>query len=200
MSVIGLKYVGEFAYIAVSPRIRGKEVGVVSIKSLVAMFGCVCSVLASSYVVAGNGGSISLVGSFSEATCVLGPRVGNQVVELGRVQSGDLVGGGESPPVPFVLVFRGCHGIPPSGVSVVLRGVADASGDRRMLALDGLARGAGVVLAYEGKDLLFDEPVVIVEDENSSKIVKLTARLKGNGEDVVAGDFSSVAQLVVTYH
>lgn len=147
-------------------------------------------------------GSVTFNGSVIDAPCTIDAGSVDQVVELGQVSNVALQAGegtGTSAPKNFQIQLQGCSLATAKTVTTTF--APNAGGDA-YLAVNGTAKGVGVVIADTGgQPLKLGQPSKAVSLVGGDNALRFTAYVKGNGvaKDIVPGDFSAVADFSLNY-
>lgn len=143
-------------------------------------------------------GTVTFTGSIIDAPCSITPDSLDQKVSLGSIANKSLENGGTSTPVPFQIKLEKCS-IPTA--KTVTTTFSGSEGKNGMLAITGNAAGAGIVLKYGDSKVELGKPTAsqqIAANANAATL-EFSAYLQGDGASIVPGDFSSVADFMLTY-
>lgn len=167
-------------------------------------------------------GTVTFDGSIIEAACGIAPESANQTVHLGQIAKNVLsegnansIGAGTSSPVPFTIELVDCDTnfvvdeatTPPTTVktaSVKFTGSLNtAVTDNTMLAIQGTASGAGVVISgLNGQPVKLDgsETAGSIALQNGDNTLLFSAYVQGDNKfEVKPGSFQSVANFTMSY-
>ncbi|AMB79974.1 MULTISPECIES: fimbrial protein [Pseudomonas] len=150
----------------------------------------------------GNG-VVRFTGSIIDAPCSIDPNSVDQTVELGSVSNVVLVDGGNSAPKPFEIRLEKCSLDTAATVKTTFNGAAGQGG---LLGITGDARGAGIALTDgNGTAITLGTATAgqLVSIGASNATLTFSAYLKGNGGDattIIPGEFSSVANFMLSYN
>lgn len=155
---------------------------------------------AASSTLGGQGhGTVHFKGEIVDAPCSIAPESVDQTVELGQVSSAALKNGGTSTPVPFSINLQNCDISTIKTVKATWSGTPDQN-LQTAWGISGTASGAAIVLrdASENDISLGQEtaPTTLTADNTT---ITMSAFLQGDGEAVVPGAFTGVADYVLSY-
>lgn len=148
-------------------------------------------------------GVVRFTGSIIDAPCSIDPNSADQAIELGAVSSVALVDGGNSVPKPFEIRLENCSIDVAKTVKTTFNG---AAGEGGLLGITGDASGAGIALTDgNGASIALGTASAgqLLSVGASEAILSFSAYLKGNGgaaDTIVPGEFSSVANFMLTYN
>lgn len=160
--------------------------------------------------VVSNNGSVTFTGSIIDAPCSISADTVHQDVELGAISQSMLEGEGQSTPTPFTIKLENCafeadagagggSARLNNGVSITFTGRPNDT-NTSLLALDGDAAGAGVVLT-DGlqKVISLGNATPLGELTQGTNNIKFYAYLKGADKTVTTGEFTSTASFTLDY-
>ena len=144
-------------------------------------------------------GSVHFKGEIIDAPCSIAPASADQTVDLGQISSSALKNNGVSTPVSFDIQLQNCDIETYKTVSVVWSGTPDENAPEYW-GITGTAAGASVVLRdASAKEIKLGEETAATTLTADNATIAMSAFLRGNGEDVVPGSFTSVADYVLNY-
>ncbi|MFP2240615.1 fimbrial protein [Pseudescherichia vulneris] len=145
-------------------------------------------------------GTVHFKGEIIDAPCSIAPESADQTVDLGQISNSALKNKGTSSPVSFDIKLQNCD------ISTTYKTVtATWSGtpDQNMQTawgITGTASGAAIILrdASEKEIELGQEtaPTNLTADNTT---IAMSAFLKGDGSTIVPGEFTGVADFVLSY-
>ena len=146
-------------------------------------------------------GTVTFYGSIIEAACGIAPESTDQTVNLGQVASAQLAGGGTSRPVPFTIELVDCDTSINSIADVTFTGganpyLADS------LAIQGTASGAGVIITgLDGEIVKVDgtQGAGKIALQDGDNTLMFSAYLQGDGQTIVPGEFTALANFTMQY-
>lgn len=153
-----------------------------------------------------NVGEVNFTGSIIDAPCSISADTVRQDVELGAISQSMLENNGSSTPTAFTIKLENCafeedagSSRLNNGVSITFNGRQDET-DNSLLALDGAAKGAGVVLT-DGvqKVISLGEATPLGTLTQGTNNIKFYAYLKGAAKNITAGEFTSNASFTLDY-
>lgn len=155
-----------------------------------------------------NNGSVTFTGSIIDAPCSISADTVHQDVELGAISQSMLEEKGQSTPTPFTIKLENCafeadagggSARLNNGVSITFTGRPNDT-NTSLLALDGDAAGAGVVLT-DGlqKVISLGKATPLGELTQGTNNIKFYAYLKGADKTVTTGEFTSTASFTLDY-
>lgn len=153
-----------------------------------------------------NNGSVTFTGTIIDAPCSISADTVHQDVELGAISQSMLAEKGQSTPTPFTIKLENCaveetggSARLNNGVSITFTGRPNDT-DQTLLALDGDAAGAGVVLT-DGlqKVISLGDATPLGELTQGTNNIKFYAYLKGADKTVTTGEFTSTASFTLDY-
>lgn len=150
----------------------------------------------------GNG-VVKFTGSIIDAPCAIDHDSGDQTIDLGSVANVALADGGSSAPKAFQIRLEKCSLATAKTVKTTFSGAESVGG---LLGIAGSAKGAGIALAdSDGNSIKLGSPTngKLLGAGTSETTLAFTAALKGNGGNattIVPGEFSSVANFMLTYN
>lgn len=155
---------------------------------------------AASGTVGGQGhGTVHFKGEIIDAPCSIAPESADQTVDLGQVSNSALKDGGTSTPVPFDIKLQNCDISTYKTVKATWSGTPDVN-MQTAWGITGTASGAAIILrdASEKEIALGQEtsPTTLTADNTT---IAMSAFLKGDGQPVVPGAFTGVADFVLSY-
>lgn len=155
---------------------------------------------ASGTTAGGQGhGTVHFKGEIIDAPCSIAPESADQTVDLGQVSNSALANKGSSTPVPFDIKLQNCDISTIKTVTATWSGTPDAH-MQTAWGITGTASGAAIVLrdASEKQIELGKEtsPTTLTADNTT---IAMSAFLQGDGEPVVPGAFTGVADFVLAY-
>ena len=148
-------------------------------------------------------GVVRFTGSIIDAPCSIDPNTVDQTVELGAVSNVALVDSGNSAPKPFEIRLENCSLDTAKTVKTTFNG---AAGEGGLLGITGDARGAGIALTDGNGDAITlgtASTGQLVSAGATGATLAFSAYLKGNGGDattIIPGEFSSVANFMLSYN
>lgn len=151
--------------------------------------------------ITGGHGEITFQGEIIDAPCSIAPNNDKQTVRLGQVSSSLLKDGGRSTSEPFTIKLENCSTKTYKTVEATFAGMS-ADGIDNGIAIDGTAKGAGVVITqYGGKVVTLGTPTSPAQTiTDGANELRYAAYLQGKqGVEVTPGTFSSVATFALTY-
>lgn len=163
------------------------------------MLGTISSVQAADQ---GNG-VVKFTGTVIDAPCAINNNSSDQTVDLGSVANVALADGGSSAPKAFEIRLEKCSIATAKTVKTTFSGAENAGG---LLGITGSAKGAGIALAdSDGNTIKLGTPTAgkLLGVGTSETTLAFTAALKGSGGGVttiIPGEFSSVANFMLTYN
>lgn len=145
-------------------------------------------------------GTVHFKGEIIDAPCSISPETADQTVDLGQIASAQLENKGKSTPVPFTIELQNCKiDEGQTTVTATWSGTAD-SHNSSAWGITGSASGASIMLRDASeKDIVLGQetsPTTLAAD---STTIAMSAYLQGNGENVVPGTFTGVADFVMNY-
>ena len=145
-------------------------------------------------------GKVNFIGSIIDAPCSIAPESIDQTVDLGQVSNVALKDGGTSNPRPFDIKLEQCDTTTLKSVSVTFTGT-ESTGNKDLLAIAGTAKGAGIVISYDGKPITLGDATPSQNLNNNNNTLHFAAYLQGEGASsaVVPGDFTAVADFTLAY-
>ncbi|MBM7016684.1 fimbrial protein [Enterobacter cloacae] len=154
----------------------------------------------SGTTVGGQGhGTVHFKGEIIDAPCSIAQESVDQTVELGQVSSAALKNGGTSTPVSFSIDLQNCDISTIKTVTATWSGTPDTN-LQTAWGISGTASGAAIILrdASEKEISLGQEtsPTTLTADNTT---IAMSAFLKGDGNTVVPGAFTGVADYVLSY-
>jgi len=150
----------------------------------------------------GNG-VVKFTGTVIDAPCAIDQKSSDQTIDLGSVANVALADGGSSGPKAFEVRLEKCSLATAKTVKTTFSGAESAGG---LLGITGTAKGAGIALADgDGNSIKLGTPTAgkLLGAGTSETTLAFTAALKGSGGNVstiVPGEFSSVANFMLTYN
>lgn len=154
----------------------------------------------ASGTVGGQGhGTVHFKGEIIDAPCSISPETADQTVDLGQVSNSALKDEGTSSPVAFDIKLQNCDITTYKTVTATWSGTPDQN-MKTAWGISGTASGAAIILrdASEKEILLGQEtsPTTLTADNTT---IAMSAFLKGDGQKVVPGEFTGVADFVLSY-
>ena len=144
-------------------------------------------------------GTVHFKGEIIDAPCSIAPESADQTVDLGQVSNSALANKGTSTPVPFDIKLQNCDISTFKTVTATWSGTPDVN-MQTAWGITGTASGAAIVLrdASEKQIKLGEEtsPTTLTADNTT---IAMSAFLQGDGEPVVPGAFTGVADFVLAY-
>lgn len=165
-------------------------------------------------------GTVTFEGSIIEAACGISPESTDQTVNLGQIAKVQLVDGGTSTPKPFKIELVDCDTsfvpagttLPVTTASVTFSGpgaitTAGGTASDTMLAIQGTAKGAGVVISgLNGEIVTINDktkPAGTITLQDGDNTLLFSAYLQGfpgsTASTIEAGAFQSVANFTMSY-
>lgn len=148
-------------------------------------------------------GKITFTGSVIDAPCSIDPNSVDQTVELGSVSNVSLAGSGNSEPKPFEIRLEKCSMTTAKTVKTTFDGPAGTGG---LLGITGDASGAGIAITDgNGAQIVLGTATTgqLVSIGATNATLAFSAYLKGNGgaaDTIIPGEFSSVANFMLSYN
>lgn len=151
--------------------------------------------------ITGGHGQITFEGEIIDAPCSIAPNNDKQTVQLGQVSSSLLKGGGRSTSEAFTIKLENCSTKTYKTVEATFSGLG-ATGIDNAIAIDGTAKGAGVIISQYGGNIVklgeATSPAQVLSEGPNE--LRFSAYLQGKqGVDVTPGTFSSIATFALTY-
>lgn len=144
-------------------------------------------------------GTVHFKGEIIDAPCSIAPESADQTVDLGQVSNSALANKGTSTPVPFDIKLQNCDISTYKTVTATWSGTPDVN-MQSAWGITGTASGAAIVLrdASEKQIKLGEEtsPTTLTADNTT---IAMSAFLQGDGQPVVPGAFTGVADFVLAY-
>ena len=164
------------------------------------MFAGFANAAASGTTIGGQGhGTVHFKGEIIDSPCSISPESADQTVDLGQISSSQLKDSGVSTPVSFDIQLQNCDIETYKTVTAVWSGTPDTYAPDYW-GITGTAEGASIVLRdASAKEIKLGEetaPTNLTADNTS---IAMSAFLKGNGQAVVPGSFTGVADYVLNY-
>ncbi|MDT1068431.1 fimbrial protein [Providencia stuartii] len=149
-------------------------------------------------------GTVTFYGSIIDAACGIAPESTDQTVNLGQVASAQLEVkdgvAGTSRPVPFTIELIDCNAETQDTATVTFTGGVNPNLDDS-LAIQGQASGAGVQIAgLDGVPVKLDgSKGTSLNIQNGDNSLLFSAYLKGDGQPIVPGEFTALANFTMSY-
>lgn len=144
-------------------------------------------------------GTVHFKGEIIDAPCSIAPESADQTVDLGQVSNSALKDKGTSDPVAFDIKLQNCDISTYKTVTATWSGTPDVN-MQTAWGITGTASGAAIVLrdASEKQIELGQEtsPTTLTADNTT---IAMSAFLQGDGEAIVPGAFTGVADFVLAY-
>ncbi|HFQ2072986.1 fimbrial protein [Providencia stuartii] len=146
-------------------------------------------------------GTVTFYGSIIDAACGIAPESTDQTVNLGQVASAQLEAtDGTSRPVPFTIELIDCNAETQKTATVTFTGGVNPNLPDS-LAIQGQASGAGVQIAgLDGVPVKLDGTKgTDLKIQNGDNSLLFSAYLKGDGQPIVPGEFTALANFTMSY-
>ncbi|MCG8156920.1 type 1 fimbrial protein [Brenneria goodwinii] len=151
-----------------------------------------------------HNGVVTFKGNIVNTPCSVSQDDLKQSVEFGDISKVVLENGGTSDVKSFDITLKDCAIETSNTANVTFSGGTVTGSNNKMLALNGSATGAGIVVKYSGEAIAFDGATAAVSDYNlangdntfsfSSYVEKAV-----NATGVTTGTFESTANFVISY-
>ncbi|AYA42311.1 type 1 fimbrial protein [Xenorhabdus nematophila] len=149
-------------------------------------------------------GTVKFTGSIINAACSI--KNNNIEVNMGQINNVVLKDGGESKPEHFKIELKDCVLDTLKGVKTMFTGPEAEGTMPGLLALDGGAQGAAIMITNHGnKHIPLGQASDMMTLHDGSKDLNFSARLKGlkgtEGKDisVKTGEFTAIANFTLNY-
>lgn len=144
-------------------------------------------------------GTVHFKGEIIDAPCSVAPKSADQTVDLGQISNASLEKNGKSTPVPFEIQLLNCNIATLKTVTAVWSGTQDVH-KTDAWGIAGTASGAAVVITdASNKPITLGSATAPTTLTANTTTIDMSAYLQGDGEPVVPGDFTSVADFTLTY-
>jgi len=155
---------------------------------------------AASGTVGGQGhGTVHFKGEIIDAPCSISPETADQTVDLGQVSNSALKDSGTSSPVSFEIKLQNCDISTFKTVTATWSGTPDQN-MKTAWGITGTASGAAIILRDASqKDIELGKETAPTNLTADNTTIAMSAFLKGNGQTVVPGSFTGVADYVLSY-
>ncbi|MDX5627900.1 MULTISPECIES: fimbrial protein [unclassified Brenneria] len=171
--------------------------------ALVTIVAATCAMASGAQALDSHNGTVTFKGNIVNTPCSVSQDDLQQSVEFGDISKIVLESGGTSEVKSFDITLKDCS-IETSNTANVTFAGGTVTGNDKMLALNGSAAGAGIIVKYSGEAIAFDGTTPAVSDYNlangdnvftfSSYVEKIA-----NATEVKTGSFESSANFVISY-
>jgi type 1 fimbria pilin len=145
-------------------------------------------------------GTVHFKGEIIDAPCSIAPESVDQTVELGQVSSSALSNNGTSTPVPFSIELQNCDISTFKTVKATWSGTPDQNMTTAW-GITGTASGAAIILRDASeKEIELGKETSPTTLTAGNTTIAMSAFLKGDGQTVVPGAFTGVADFVLAYN
>lgn len=158
------------------------------------------SVCASYAAAADQGhGTVTFTGAIIDSPCSISPDSVDQTIDMGQVSVNAIKDGGSSTPRPFDIKLENCSvtSLSDKTVQATFTG-AESTAVPGLLAIAGVASGAGIAMTNEGTPVVLGTPTAAQKISDGNNTLHYAAYLKG-AATVVPGNFSAVTNFTLTY-